>query len=116
MPRGHNFSRDEKLIIFSVIRFAERGKGSCLILLYHVNDCFQKRAPPLRTDSCSSGTDFAEIFSQSVACANLISCKILIYKIFVLTSYWKLSPQNGGPRKVLISQIVREAKACSVFK
>ena len=58
-----------------------------------------------------SWADLAEIFREYVCCVNLISCKFFIHKIFVLTSYWQISLQNGGVRKVPISRIVEEVES-----
>jgi hypothetical protein len=62
-----------------------------------------------------SWVDLAEIFREYVCCVNLISCKFLIHKIFVLTSYGQISPQNGGLRKVPISQTVEEVESWRLF-
>ena len=58
-----------------------------------------------------SWIDLAEIFRQYVCCVNLISCKFLAHKVFVLMSYWQISPRNGGLRKVPISRTVEEVES-----
>jgi hypothetical protein len=62
-----------------------------------------------------SWVDVAEIFRDYMCCVNLISCKFLIHKIFVLTSYGQSRPQNGGLRKVPISRTAEEVESECLF-
>ena len=41
MPKGHDFSRETKQMMFNVIKFIEREKGGCLIPLNNVNERIQ---------------------------------------------------------------------------
>ena len=57
-----------------------------------------------------SRADLAGVFTEYVCCVNLISGEFLSHNIFVLTSYWQISPQNSDLCNVSISRTVEEVE------
>ena len=80
-------------------------------MLDQLMEALLRDSPPSGIDFRYSWTDLTEIFREYMCCVNLISYKFLIHKTFVLTSYWQISPQYGGLRKVPISRIVEEVES-----